>query len=95
MMVKMDDFPKGKSYEFIYFPLFSIILLLCEIYDLSQSIELKIMFVTGGLLHILARDILAYMYNFQRVVFPFLPRVTPSFLIVLGVGLIVLELFFP
>ena len=82
--------------ELLWFPVFGLIWLFFELkikHVITEKVYLeKIEFFIGwatfGLLHILASNILSFLYNLNRYIIPFSPLVTPKRLKILG-GIIV------
>lgn len=84
-----DEFPKEKRYEFFYFPIFLVVVFLSSIMIDKLSFEVAAVFGLSGCLHIFASNVLTYLYNWQRVLIPFVPKSTPKRLKILGVVLII------
>ncbi len=89
-------------YEIIYFPIFAILFFIFEfqiihlngLQEIFQKYEFQFIFSFFGLFHILASNILAYLYNLQRTTLfiRFLPMSTPKRLRIFGCLLIIASL---
>lgn len=77
------NFPRKRLVEIIYIPIFILLFIVFELKAkhvflnnaIDESIQPGIIAILFGLLHILASNILSYLYNLQRIIIPF--RVVP------------------
>ena len=83
-------FPKNKRYEFFYFPVVFALLLILKVFNtgLINDNFVPYLFITLGLVHILAINVLAYMYTLSYVALLIPLRVKPWFIKIFGVILI-------
>lgn len=84
------EFPKTKRYEFFYFPILFALILILTIFntELANDNFVPYVFMIIGLGHILASNILAYIYNLSYVALLIPLRVKPWFIKILGIILI-------
>ncbi|MBI9093134.1 MAG: hypothetical protein JEZ12_28315 [Desulfobacterium sp.] len=84
------EFPKNKRYEFIYFPILFALLLILKLSNIGLANDnfASFLFIILGLLHILANNVLAYMYNLSYVAILIPLRVKPWFIKIFGMILI-------
>jgi hypothetical protein len=90
----VTEFPKKRLLEIIYFPIFIMVFFAFQLKikpefadkELAETTEFVVIAVTFGLLHILASNILSYLYNLQRCIMPLrlVPLATSKRLKVLG-----------
>lgn len=107
----LEDYEKGETrlsgkffFEIVYFPVFGISFLLLEfgiiklngLEKFYQEYELTILFFFLGLFHVLASNVLSFLYNLQRITpfFLFLPIATPRGLKLFGCTIIVVSFLF-
>ncbi len=91
-------FPQKGIIEFIYFPIAILIYLIYKtkkvvINDsLDGENEIYIILSLVALLHILASNVLSYLYNLQYAILPFnfAPRATPKRLKIIGIIVMVI-----
>ncbi len=58
----------------------------------AEAISSTVIFLFFGITHILARNVLANLYNTQKTIIPFAPTATPKVNLLIGFGTIVLAL---
>jgi len=84
------EFPQKKRYEFFYFPILFTILLMLKLFNtgLINDNFVPYLFITLGSVHVLASNVLAYMYNLSYVALLIPVRVKPWFIKIFGLILI-------
>ena len=92
--LNFSDIERKELFELLYLPVAFILILVLEFKIIPEMrnthhpFASKIAFIAFlsifGVTHILARNILSYLYNMQKAVVPFAPRATPKINVIIG-----------